>query len=134
MESSTGRALPLFSVAQGRFISEFDLEHARPVVVIGNAIAESLFPLIDPIGTAATGLITRYWSLADKNTRLVPLADELLWNRALWLSVRALIFAACYARFRMSYAPRSQSSVATPRCLVANSSAGAWAKKRLQPT
>jgi putative ABC transport system permease protein len=43
-------ALPLFSIAQGRFISDFDLEHARPVVVIGNAIAESLFPLIDPIG------------------------------------------------------------------------------------
>ena len=44
------QALPLFSVAHGRFISDFDLEHARPVVVIGNAIAESLFPLIDPIG------------------------------------------------------------------------------------
>jgi putative ABC transport system permease protein len=44
------QALPLFSVAQGRFLTDFDLEHARPVVVIGNAIAESLFPRIDPIG------------------------------------------------------------------------------------
>ena len=46
----TCSALPLFAVAQGRFISEFDEEHARDVVVIGNAIADSLFPSIDPIG------------------------------------------------------------------------------------
>jgi putative ABC transport system permease protein len=43
-------ALPLFSVAEGRFISQYDEEHARSVVVIGNAIAESLFPHIDAIG------------------------------------------------------------------------------------
>src|SRR5262252_9114765 len=33
-------AIPLFAIAQGRFLSEYDLEHARSVVVIGNAIAE----------------------------------------------------------------------------------------------
>ena len=43
-------ALPLFSVASGRYIQPFDEEHARAVVVIGNAIAESLFPHVDPIG------------------------------------------------------------------------------------
>src|SRR5438477_222288 len=43
-------ALPLFSVAAGRYISPFDEEHARSVVVIGNAIADSLFPHLDPIG------------------------------------------------------------------------------------
>lgn len=43
-------AMPLFSIAQGRFISRDDLDHARPVVVIGAAIADSLFPRIDPIG------------------------------------------------------------------------------------
>ena len=43
-------ALPLFSVAYGRFISPFDEEHARNVVVIGSAIADSLFPHSDPIG------------------------------------------------------------------------------------
>ncbi len=43
-------ALPLFSVATGRYISQFDEEHARNVVVIGNAIADSLFPHTDPIG------------------------------------------------------------------------------------
>ncbi|HEY6307961.1 MAG TPA: ABC transporter permease [Candidatus Angelobacter sp.] len=43
-------AIPLFSVQRGRFISAFDEEHARPVVVLGAAIAESLFPNIDALG------------------------------------------------------------------------------------
>jgi len=42
--------LPLFSVAYGRFISQFDEDHARDVVVIGAAIADSLFPHSDPLG------------------------------------------------------------------------------------
>jgi putative ABC transport system permease protein len=50
VEPDYTRVIPLFSVAQGRFISAFDLEHARSVVVIGTAIADSLFPHSDPIG------------------------------------------------------------------------------------
>jgi putative ABC transport system permease protein len=41
---------PLFSIAEGRFISAFDEEHARNVVLIGRAIADSLFPSLDPLG------------------------------------------------------------------------------------
>src|ERR1700682_4804981 len=43
-------AIPLFVVERGRFISAFDQEHARPVVVLGAAICESLFPYTDAIG------------------------------------------------------------------------------------
>lgn len=43
-------AIPLFSIGRGRFISSFDQEHARPVVVLGAAINESLFPNSDAIG------------------------------------------------------------------------------------
>jgi putative ABC transport system permease protein len=43
-------AIPLFSVGRGRFISTFDQEHARPVVVLGAAINESLFPNTDAVG------------------------------------------------------------------------------------
>ena len=46
-------ALPLFNIERGRFISNFDQEHARPVVVLGAAIAESLFPDSDPLGKTA---------------------------------------------------------------------------------
>ena len=43
-------ALPLFNIEYGRFISKFDEEHARPVVVLGAAISESLFPNTDALG------------------------------------------------------------------------------------
>jgi len=44
-------AIPLFAVERGRFLSAFDQEHARPVVVLGAAISESLFPYEDARGT-----------------------------------------------------------------------------------
>jgi putative ABC transport system permease protein len=43
-------AIPLFAVAQGRFITRFDNEHSRPVVILGASIADSLFGRLDPIG------------------------------------------------------------------------------------
>jgi putative ABC transport system permease protein len=43
-------AIPLFAIERGRFISAFDQEHARPVVVLGAAISESLFPNTDALG------------------------------------------------------------------------------------
>ncbi len=43
-------ALPLFNIERGRFVSAFDQEHARPVVVLGAAVAESLFPDSDALG------------------------------------------------------------------------------------
>ena len=43
-------AFPLFSMAEGRYITQYDEDRARDVVVIGQAIATSLFPQLDPIG------------------------------------------------------------------------------------
>src|ERR1700730_2373306 len=43
-------AIPLFTIERGRFVSAFDQEHARPVVVLGAAISESLFPNTDAVG------------------------------------------------------------------------------------
>jgi putative ABC transport system permease protein len=42
--------IPLFAIERGRFISTFDEQHARPVVVLGAAISESLFPNSDAVG------------------------------------------------------------------------------------
>src|SRR6266849_4876701 len=44
------QAIPLFVIERGRFISAFDQEHARPVVVLGAAISESLFLNTDALG------------------------------------------------------------------------------------
>jgi putative ABC transport system permease protein len=42
--------VPMFAVEYGRFISQYDEEHARSVVVLGADISDSLFPNSDPIG------------------------------------------------------------------------------------
>lgn len=49
-EPELAEAIPAYNVAQGRFISKYDEEHARPVIVLGTDISESLFPHTDPIG------------------------------------------------------------------------------------
>ncbi len=49
-EPELAEAIPAYSVGQGRFISRYDDEHARPVVVLGVDIADSLFPSTDPVG------------------------------------------------------------------------------------
>ncbi len=43
-------AIPLFAVEYGRFISRYDNEHARQVVVLGAGVADSLFPAGNPLG------------------------------------------------------------------------------------
>ena len=49
-EPELAQAFPLYAVDQGRFVTKYDEEHARPVVVIGSDIADSLFPHTDPLG------------------------------------------------------------------------------------
>jgi putative ABC transport system permease protein len=38
----------------GRFITQYDVDHARNVCVIGSDVAEILFPYVDPIGKSVT--------------------------------------------------------------------------------
>ncbi|MBM3804123.1 MAG: FtsX-like permease family protein [Acidimicrobiia bacterium] len=42
--------LPIFSMRDGRFISDFDNEHSAMVCAIGSGIADTLFPSVDPVG------------------------------------------------------------------------------------
>jgi len=49
-EPDFGKVIPAFDVDQGRFLSQYDEVHARPVVVIGVDIADTLFPRIEPVG------------------------------------------------------------------------------------
>ncbi|MEO7651685.1 MAG: ABC transporter permease [Bryobacteraceae bacterium] len=49
VEPDYTRAVPLFAIAYGRFITNDDLDHSKPVAVLGAAVAESLFGSIDPI-------------------------------------------------------------------------------------
>jgi len=84
----------------------------------------TLGALLDPYGFGAFELASRYWTVAERNTNGLPLTGVLLWNRALWVGVAALVLAFTYARFRLSIAaPRTlrrrkameQDDAATPR-------------------
>jgi ABC-type transport system involved in multi-copper enzyme maturation permease subunit len=66
---------------------------------------EQIAALLDPFGIGAFGLVTRYWTVAEKNNLSVGFQGLLLWNRLLWIGVGCVIFAFAYARF--SFAERS---------------------------
>jgi len=50
VDADYGVAVPAFDVVNGRFISGYDMDHARLVAVIGQGIADSLFLNTDPVG------------------------------------------------------------------------------------
>jgi ABC-type transport system involved in multi-copper enzyme maturation permease subunit len=60
----------------------------------------TLGALIDPFGIGAFEVVTRYWTAADRNTRLPEVAGLLLGNRILWSAVGASLLWAAFACFR----------------------------------
>ena len=69
-----------------------------------------LAALIDPFGGRALSVLTEYWTIAERNMRPIPLEGVLLWNRALWVGVAALVCGLCVWRF--SFAAAAQERVA----------------------
>jgi ABC-type transport system involved in multi-copper enzyme maturation permease subunit len=83
------------------------------ILLVGWLIAGSLMAkidnrhtaaLLDPLGLEAVDLLTRYWPVAERNTRLLPLGGDVLENRLLWLAVGAATFAFTLRRFRFAHA------------------------------
>lgn len=72
-----------------------------------SAEAASLAALLDPFGLSAFLAETRYWTVAERNERLVPLAGAFLTSRLLCLgaAVAALAFAGRRFAFRAVAAP-----------------------------
>jgi hypothetical protein len=62
---------------------------------------KTLSALIDPSAATAVDVLTRYWSVAQKNTVQIPLAGVLLGNRVLWIGLGALVTWLGYRAFRM---------------------------------
>ncbi len=58
--------------------------------------------LVDPFGISALGIVTRYWTAAERNTLMPPLDGLLLANRLLWLGIAAALLALAWWRFRFA--------------------------------
>lgn len=81
---------------------------ASVVMLIGYIVAPSLArdldyktlaALIDPFGTTALIRMTEYWSIADRNTSMVPLEGVYLANRLLWSGFGLVVLLLGYWRF-----------------------------------
>lgn len=77
---------------------------------------KTIVGLLDPLGLQAFDLLTRYWTVVEKNTLFVPLVGPLLVNRLVWSAIAVGLFALTYALFRFRSAPptlgRRKSAVA----------------------
>lgn len=67
---------------------------------------ESIASLLDPFGAAAFAFATRYWTVFDKNTSVLPLKGVLLYNRLLWSAIGVAAFALTHWRYHFSVTAR----------------------------
>ena len=83
---------------------------ASVVMMIGYIVAPSLArdldyktlaALMDPFGTTALVRITEYWTIADKNARLVPFEGVYLANRLIWSAFALVVLLLGYWRFQL---------------------------------
>ncbi|MEO8589876.1 MAG: M1 family aminopeptidase [Flavobacteriales bacterium] len=81
------------------------------VLLVGYIVAQNLssdldnrtvVALLDPFGIRAVSLATKYWTVQEKNTLLLPMNGLLVGNRVLWLSVSTVVFLYAYLRFSFS--------------------------------
>jgi hypothetical protein len=88
------------------------------VLVVGYLIAsglaqkienKSLAALLDPFGNQASNRVTEYWSVAERNSRLIPLEGVFLQNRLLWVGLGTALFLFVLYRFRFAQGGESRS-------------------------
>ncbi|MDH3271374.1 MAG: M1 family aminopeptidase [Gemmatimonadota bacterium] len=56
---------------------------------------------VDLFGLISLDLTTRYWTVAERNSQLIPLEGFMLTNRMIWMSVALLVAGATIALFRL---------------------------------
>lgn len=61
---------------------------------------ETAMAWIEPFGSGAYGLVTKYWTSAERNTVIPPLEGVLLWNRVIWVAASFGLLALAYVLFR----------------------------------
>ncbi len=63
---------------------------------------ESIAILSDPLGVTSYELITKYWTIEEKNTQMPALSGLFLLNRLIWIGVSLACLVAAYFSFSFS--------------------------------
>lgn len=63
---------------------------------------EHILAWVDPFGSGAFEQATRYWTPAERNTRLIPLEGVFLWSRLAWIGVGFAVLGLALVLFRRS--------------------------------
>ncbi len=95
----TRRILPVYVASVVLFIA-----YLIGVNLLREIDTKWIAALADPFGLNAQRLATDYWTVAEKNTRLLSLEGWFLANRLLWLVVGASALAFTYLRFQRTHA------------------------------
>jgi hypothetical protein len=66
--------------------------------------------LFDPFGMVALTSISKYWTVSEFNSNLVPLERGLLLNRTLWCAVGAGVYWFTWARFKLVASPEGRKA------------------------
>jgi ABC-2 type transport system permease protein len=76
---------------------------------LGDLENEKLASLLDPFGFGAFEIGTRFWTVWDRNHRVLPLEGVFLWNRILWISVGLVVLAFAFWKFEMKTGLRTSA-------------------------
>jgi len=75
--------------------------------VAGNNLKyEKAVSLLDPFGLTSFAITTRYWTVAERNSQVLPLEGVFLWNRLLWLAIAVALFCFTLWKFRFETGSR----------------------------
>jgi ABC-type transport system involved in multi-copper enzyme maturation permease subunit len=96
---------------------------ASVLMLLGYMIAGSLShdidnkilaSMIDPFGSKAVSHIVEYWSVHEKNTRLIPFEGVYLYNRLFWSGLGLVVLLTGFWRFRFASTPPLRPGKRTP--------------------
>lgn len=72
------------------------------VILSADPSYQDVIARYEPLGIGAVAEVSRYWTAAEMNTRLLPLEGNLLFNRLFVLGLSALFLGFAAARFSMT--------------------------------
>jgi len=106
---------------------------AALVLIVGYAVSdvflsdirnETIAAITDPFGARAFDIMTKYWTVSDRNKLSLGWEGLLLWNRLLWMTVSGLIFAFAYNRF--SFTERNKKAKRIDQTQIATAAPAEW--------